>query len=77
LYVIEVDGETAATVTLLWGDPFFSGEQSPDAACVHKLAIGRGFAGHGLGEAIVGFEHRGDRDHPRFPAALYERRIRP
>jgi len=25
----------------------------------------------------LGFEHRGDRDDPRFPAALYERRARP
>jgi ribosomal protein S18 acetylase RimI-like enzyme len=110
LYLVEVDGEPAATVTLLWDDPFFWGTQPPDAAYVHKLAIRRVFAGRGLGEAIVewadrqaaaagrrylrldcmrdndrirryyerlGFEHRGDRDHPRFPAALYERRIRP
>jgi ribosomal protein S18 acetylase RimI-like enzyme len=110
LYLVEVDGEPAATVTLLWDDPFFWGAQPPDAAYVHKLAIRRVFAGRGLGEAIVewadrqaaaagrrylrldcmrdndrirsyyerlGFEHRGDRDHPRFAAALYERRIRP
>ncbi len=109
LYLVEVDGEPAATMTLLWDDPFLWGEP-PDAAYVHKLAIRRMFAGRGLGEAIVewadrraaaagrrylrldcmrdndrirgyyerlGFEHRGDRDDPRFPVALYERRVRP
>jgi hypothetical protein len=24
----------------------------------------------------LGFEHRGDKDHPRFAAALYERPVR-
>jgi GNAT superfamily N-acetyltransferase len=108
LYLVEVDGEPAATLTLLWHDPFFWGERPPDAAYVHKLAIRRRFAGRRLGVAIVewaereaatagrsfirldcmrdnpgirayyerpGFEVRGDRDDPRFPAALYERPI--
>jgi GNAT superfamily N-acetyltransferase len=109
LFMVEVDGDTAATFTLLWDDPSFWGEQPPDAAYLHKLAIRREYAGRGLGAAIVewadaqaaaagrrylrldcmrdnegirtyyerlGFEHRGDKDHPRFAAALYERPVR-
>jgi GNAT superfamily N-acetyltransferase len=109
LYVAESNGEIAATFTLLWDDPTFWGERSPDAAYLHKLAVRRQFAGRGLGAALVewadaqaaaagrrflrldcqrndpgirayyerlGFEHRGDIDHPRFAAALYERPVR-
>ena len=109
LYVADVEGETAATFTLLWDDSTFCGERPPDAAYLHKLAVRRRFAGRGLGAALVewadahaaaagrrflrldcqrddpgirayyerlGFEHRGDVDHPRFAAALYERPVR-
>jgi GNAT superfamily N-acetyltransferase len=107
LYVAESDGEIAATFTMLWDDPLFWGEQPPDAAYLHKLAVRRRFAG--LGAALIdwvdaqaaaagrryvrvdcqrdnlgirsyyeglGFEHRGDVEHPRFAAALYERPLR-
>jgi GNAT superfamily N-acetyltransferase len=110
LYVVEVDGQTAATLTLLWDDPAFWGERPPDAVYLHKLAVRRAHAGYGLGAAVVewvdaqaaaagrryvrldchrddpgirayyerlGFEHRGDKDDPRFDVALYERRTRP
>jgi GNAT superfamily N-acetyltransferase len=53
LYVVDVDGQTAATLTLLWDDPAFWGERPPDAVYLHKLAIRRAFAGRGLGAAIV------------------------
>ncbi len=53
LYVVEEGGEVAATLTLLWDDPFFWGERSPDAVYLHKLAVRRAFAGRGLGKAIV------------------------
>ena len=109
LFLVELDGEPAATFTLLWDDPSFWGEQPPDAAYLHKLAVRPAFRGRGLGARIVewvdrraaaagrgylrldckrhdprirgyyerlGFEHRGDVDHPRFAAALYERPIR-
>jgi GNAT superfamily N-acetyltransferase len=109
LFVVDVDGEPAATFTLLWDDPSFWGERPPDAAYLHKLAVRSPFRGRGLGAHIVewadrraaeagraylrldclrddpgirgyyerlGFEHRGDVDHPRFMAALYERPIR-
>ena len=53
LYVVEVDGEPAATFTLLLDDPFFWGERPPDAVYLHKLAVRRAFAGRALGERIV------------------------
>jgi GNAT superfamily N-acetyltransferase len=109
IYVVDVDGQPAATVTLLWDDPFYWGERLPDSVYLHKLAVRRAFAGRGLGTQIVdwvereaasagrkfvrldcirdnpgirayyerlGFEHRGDRDHPRVPVALFERAVR-
>jgi GNAT superfamily N-acetyltransferase len=53
LYMVEVEGEAAATLTLLWDDPFFWGERPPDAVYLHKLAVRRAFAGRGLGAAVV------------------------
>jgi GNAT superfamily N-acetyltransferase len=53
LYLVDADGEPAATLTLLWDDPAFWGERPPDAVYLHKLAIRRAFAGRGLGAAIV------------------------
>ena len=53
LYVVDVDGQPAATLTLLWDDPAYWGERPPDAVYLHKLAVGRAFAGRGLGAAIV------------------------
>jgi protein-tyrosine phosphatase len=109
LFLVDVDGEPAGTFTLLWDDPSFWGEQPPDAAYLHKLAVRPDFRGRGLGARVVewaerraaaagrtylrldckrndprirgyyerlGFEHRGDVDHPRFAAALYERPVR-
>ena len=109
LFVVDLDGTPAATFTVLWDDVPFWGEQPPDAAYLHKLAVRPPFRGRGLGAQIVdwierraseagriyvrldcrrdkarirryyerlGFEHRRDVDHPRFPAALYERPIR-
>jgi GNAT superfamily N-acetyltransferase len=53
LYVVHVDGEAAATFTLLLDDPTFWGERPPDAVYLHKLAVRRAFAGRGLGAQIV------------------------
>ena len=53
VYVAEIDGETVATVTLLWDDPMYWGERPPDAAYVHKLAVSRACAGQRIGTAIV------------------------
>ena len=53
LYMVEVDKEPAATLTLLCEDPDFWGERPPDAVYLHKLAVRRAFAGRGLGAAIV------------------------
>jgi GNAT superfamily N-acetyltransferase len=55
LYVVDVDGEPAATFTLLLEDRFFWGERPPDAVYLHKLAVRRAFAGRKLGERIVGW----------------------
>jgi GNAT superfamily N-acetyltransferase len=53
LYLVDVDGEPAATFTLLLDDPKFWGERPPDAVYLHKLAVRRAFAGRGLGARIV------------------------
>jgi predicted N-acetyltransferase YhbS len=53
LYLAEVDGMPAGTFTLLAEDPFFWGEQPPDALYLHKLAVRRAFAGRELGRRIV------------------------
>jgi GNAT superfamily N-acetyltransferase len=53
VYVAELNGETVATVTLLWDDPRHWGERPPDAAYVHKLAVSRACAGQRIGRAIV------------------------
>jgi GNAT superfamily N-acetyltransferase len=53
VYVAELDGDTVATVTLVWDDPMYWGERPPDAAYVHKLAVRRACAGQRIGGAIV------------------------
>jgi ribosomal protein S18 acetylase RimI-like enzyme len=53
VYVAELDGDVAATVTLLWDDPTYWGERPADAAYVHKLAVSRACAGQRVGQAIV------------------------
>jgi GNAT superfamily N-acetyltransferase len=53
VYVAELDGDTVATVTLLWDDPMYWGERPPDAAYVHKLAVSRACAGQRIGRALV------------------------
>ena len=53
VYVAELDGDVAATMTLLWDDPTYWGERPADAAYVHKLAVSRACAGQRVGQAIV------------------------
>jgi predicted N-acetyltransferase YhbS len=53
VYVAELDGDVAATVTLLWDDPLYWGKRPADAAYVHKLAVSRACAGQRIGQAIV------------------------
>jgi predicted N-acetyltransferase YhbS len=53
VYVAELDGDVAATVTLLWDDAVYWGERPADAAYVHKLAVSRACAGQRIGQAIV------------------------
>jgi len=52
-YVARVDGKPAATFALLSSDPAFWGEQPPDAAYVHALAVRRAYGGRGLGERLL------------------------
>jgi ribosomal protein S18 acetylase RimI-like enzyme len=58
LFVVDLDGEPAATFTLLWDDTPFWGEQPPDAAYLHKLAVRPAFRGGGLGARIVEWVER-------------------
>jgi GNAT superfamily N-acetyltransferase len=53
LYVVELDGETAGTFTLLLDDPWFWGAREADAVYLHMLAIRRSYAGRGLGTRVV------------------------
>jgi GNAT superfamily N-acetyltransferase len=53
VYVAELDGDTVATVTLLWDDSQYWGERPPDAAYVHKLAVRRACAGQRIGHRII------------------------
>jgi GNAT superfamily N-acetyltransferase len=58
VYVAELDGDTVATVTLLWDDPTYWGECPADAAYVHKLAVSRACAGQRIGQVIVEWADR-------------------
>jgi hypothetical protein len=53
LFVAEIDGAVSATVTLQWEDPRFWGDMPAvtdgDAGYVHRLAVRRSCAGHGIG----------------------------
>jgi len=59
LFVTEVHGEPAATVSLFEEDDRFWPRASRDALYIHKLAVARRFAGLGLGRVMV--EWSGDR----------------
>jgi GNAT superfamily N-acetyltransferase len=80
LLMVDVDGEPAATLTLLWDDPAFWGERPPDAVYLHKLAVRRAFAGRGLGAAIVewvdGHAASAGRDFLRLDCRRDDARIR-
>lgn len=52
-HVLELDGRIAGTVNLLWEDPNFWGKRPPDAGYVHKLAVRRAWAHHGIGRRIL------------------------
>jgi ribosomal protein S18 acetylase RimI-like enzyme len=58
VYVAELKGDVAATVTLLWDDPLYWPDAGPDAAYVHKLAVSRACAGQRIGQAIVEWADR-------------------
>jgi GNAT superfamily N-acetyltransferase len=53
VFVVEEEGDTVATVTLLKDDPMYWGERQADALYVHKLAVRRDRSGRGIGAAIV------------------------
>jgi GNAT superfamily N-acetyltransferase len=58
VYVAELDGDTVATVTLLWDDPIYWPDEPADAAYVHKLAVSRACAGQRIGQDIVEWADR-------------------
>jgi GNAT superfamily N-acetyltransferase len=57
LFVAEFDGAVNATLTLQWHDPRFWGDlpavADGDAGYVHRLAVRRSRAGHGLGYRLL------------------------
>ncbi len=53
LYLVKKDGQAAATFILQWVDKVFWGDAPEDAGYIHKLAVKRNFAGHGLGKYIL------------------------
>jgi ribosomal protein S18 acetylase RimI-like enzyme len=58
LFLVDLDGEPAGTFTLLWDDPSFWGEQPPDAAYLHKLAVRPAFRGRRLGARVLAWCER-------------------
>lgn len=52
-HLARLDGETVATLALLWSDPTFWGERPDDAGYVHALAVRRRHAGRGLGGRLL------------------------
>ncbi len=56
-YVVDVDGDPAATVSIDWADPGMWGAQGSDgrAAYLHRMAVCRRYAGMGIGERLVEF----------------------
>jgi protein-tyrosine phosphatase len=58
VYLLWRAEEAVGTLTLQWSDPFFWGEQPPDAGYVHALAVRRSFAGKGLGRALLACAER-------------------
>jgi ribosomal protein S18 acetylase RimI-like enzyme len=52
-YLARLDGEDVATFALLWSDPTFWGERPTDAGYVHAVAVRRGYAGRGIGRALI------------------------
>lgn len=58
LFVVEIGGAPVATLTLQWSDPRFwgnptLGDEDDDAGYVHRLAVRRAHAGHGLGYRLL------------------------
>jgi GNAT superfamily N-acetyltransferase len=49
VYIGLVDGKPAGSFILQWSDPFWWGEQPPDAGYIHKLAIRPTYTGQGVG----------------------------
>jgi ribosomal protein S18 acetylase RimI-like enzyme len=58
VYLLWHDEEAVGTLTLLWSDPFFWGDQKPDAGYVHSLAVSRSYAGKRIGRSLLAWaEH--------------------
>jgi ribosomal protein S18 acetylase RimI-like enzyme len=53
VHLARLDGETVATLALLWSDPTFWGDRPDDAGYVHALAVRRAHGGRGLGGRLL------------------------
>ncbi|HML01359.1 MAG TPA: GNAT family N-acetyltransferase [Acidimicrobiales bacterium] len=53
VFLLRHGEELAATVTVLWDDPFVWGEQEVAAGYIHNLIVARSFAGQGLGRRLL------------------------
>lgn len=85
-YVAEIQGEVVGTLRFQLEDPeFWPDRPSGEAAYVHRLAVGRDYAGRGIGAALLDWAARQaaklgyewlrldcERDRPRL-RAFYER----
>ena len=49
VYIARLEGQPIATLALLWADPNIWGDVTDEAGYVHRLAVRRSFAGHGIG----------------------------
>jgi GNAT superfamily N-acetyltransferase len=52
-YLASLEGETVATLALMWSDPTFWGERPPEAGYVHALAVRPAHAGQGVGASLL------------------------
>lgn len=53
VYVVRTGDAVVASVTVLWEDPVTWGDVEDPAGYIHLLMVGRDYAGHRVGEALL------------------------
>ena len=80
VYLVSDGEELVGSVTIVWQDPLVWGERRESAGYVHMLMVNRGFAGRGIGRAVLewaeGFILESGRDLARLDCARGNRALR-